>query len=125
MASGQWQIANFPAANAAATAAVTAGVTGGQAIRCRSVQVSISGTAAGAATIVVRDGATGVGAIIWQTQINCAANAGTMFSADNMDLRATTGTLTIESTGAGGANTNIAVNAQGDLVPVGYPAFGP
>lgn len=116
---GQWQLQNFPAANTQATASVTAGTTGGLCIRLRALQVSISGTAAGAATIVVRDGATGAGTILWETQINCAANSGTMYSGSDMDLRATSGTLTIESTAAGGANTNIAVNAQGDYCQTG------
>lgn len=121
---GQWQTFNFPAANTAATASVTAGTTGGLVLRLRALQVSISGTGAGAATIVVRDGATGAGTIIWETQINNAANSGTFYGTGVLDLRATSGTLTIESTGAGGANTNLAVNAQGDYVALGAPFLG-
>ena len=125
MAGGKWQITNTPSVNTAATANVTAGTTGGVAIRLCALQVSLGGTAVGAAQAVVRDGATGAGTIIWSGQLACSANGSSIIALAGLDLRATSGTLTIETTGAGGANTNLAVNAQGDIVPVGYPGFTP
>lgn len=120
MAAGQWQITAQQAA-AQATASVTAGTTGGQAIRLRNLSFTLSGTAAGAITCVVRDGATGAGTIIWQGTLNTAANASGQIAIDSMDLRATSGTLTVESTGSGGANTTTSVNATGDLIQQGKP----
>lgn len=119
MAAGAWQINNFPAANTQATVAVTAGTTGGQAIRLRALQVYIGGTSAGAATFVVRDGTTGAGTIIWEVELFNAANGGTSSTISSSDLRAISGTLTVETTGAGGSGTQISVNAQGDLIQIG------
>lgn len=124
MASGQWQLTAQQSA-AAATVTQTAVATGGQAIRLRSLTFTLSGTSAGAITCVVRDGATGTGTIIWQGSLNCAANGSASIALQDQDLRATSGSLTVESTGSGGSNTTTSVNAGGDLVQIGYPAYGP
>lgn len=124
MAAGQWQI-TAQAAAAQATVAVTASTTGGQLIRLRSLSFTLSGTGAGAITCVVRDGATGAGTIIWQGTLNTAANASGQIVQQDVDLRASSGTLTVESTGSGGASTTTSVNAQGDLVQTGYSGFAP
>lgn len=123
MASGQWQIFSFPAVNTAASADVYWGTTGGQVIRLRSLQARLSGSGAGAATLVVRDGQTGAGTIIWETSMNNPAGGADGIVLSDMDLRAYSGEMTIETTGAGGANTQLSVNAQGDLVLTGYSAF--
>ena len=120
MATGQWQV-TAQASAAQATVTTTAGTTGGQAIRCRAVFFSLSGTGAGAVTCVIRDGATGAGTIIWQGSLNTAANGSAFISPDNLDVRATSGSMTIETTGSGGANTVTSINAQGDLIAIGKP----
>jgi len=122
--SGQWQSVNVAAVNTAATFSVTSGTTSGGIIRLRSLQATISGTGAGSATIVVRDGATAVGTIIMQTSIANAANSSGSVTINNIDLRATSGTLTVESTTGGGANTTIAVSAQGDYAQLGVSYLG-
>ena len=119
---GQWRL-SAQAAAAQATASVTSGTTAGAAIRLRSVFFSVSGTGAGALTCVVRDGATGAGTIIWQGSLNSAANAGG-FISQQLDLRATSGTLTVETTGSGGANTVTSVNATGDYTQIGAAYAG-
>lgn len=121
---GQWQIT--ATANAGqATANVTAGSTAGApALRLRSLVFTLSGTGAGALTCVVRDGATGAGTIIWQGTLNTAANASGFIAQSDLDLRATSGTLTVESTGSGGSNTTTCVNASGDYVAQAAPYLG-
>lgn len=120
---GQWQLTALEAA-AQATASQTAGTTGGLNLRLRSVVFTLSGTGAGAVTCVVRDGATGTGTIIWQGTLNTAANASGQIEQNNVDLRATSGTLTVETTGSGGANTTTSLNAQGDYVATGVAYLG-
>lgn len=120
---GQWQIT--ATANAAAvTASTTAGTTGGNVIRLRSLQCTLGGTGAGSVTLVVRDGATGAGTIIWQGVIVTAAGTSSMLTKSGIDLRATSGTLTIETTASGGANTTSTVNATGDTCQQGAPYAG-
>ena len=121
--SGQWQL-TAQASAAQATAAVTSGTVAGQVIRLRSVFFSLSGTSAGAVTVVVRDGATGAGTIIWQGSLNSAANAGDFILQNGLDVRATSGTLTVESTASGGANTTTSLNASGDFVQLGASYLG-
>lgn len=135
MSQGVWNILNFPSSQAQATAstrqltAPSGGSISGQpnnqpysqAYRLRSLQCTLSGTAIGVATLVVRDGATGAGTILLETQLGCPANGFAAFNASNLDLRAAkTGILTVEFT-AGTTACQQAVNAQGDLVQVGAP----
>jgi anti-sigma factor RsiW len=94
--------------------------------RLRAIQCTLSGTAVGAVKIVVRDGASGAGAIIGQFDLSIPTSNGpaAILALTGLDLRASPGNaLTLESTGSGGANTTTDVNGQGDIVPVGWPAY--
>lgn len=119
--SSQWQITERSASGAAATASIAAAGSasaGGQVNRLLALAASISGTTAGTAELVVRDGATGSGTIIWQVDLNEASSS---VVASDLDLRASVGNaLTIEFT-AGVAGDTQCVNAQGDYVPIGWP----
>ena len=122
-----WQITNRSAAGAPATAAVAAPASASAqnrvVARLRALQCSIQSVAAGTDQLVVRDGATGVGAIIWQTDIQVAIGQTAVVVESDMDLRATPGNaLTVEFV-TGVASDREAVNAQGDFVPQGYPPF--
>lgn len=135
MSQGVWNIKDFPSSQAQATAStrqLTAPAGGSipgqsnntpysQCYRLRSLQCSLSGTAVGVATLTVRDGATGAGDILLETQLGIPANGFASFNASSLDLRAIkTGILTVEFT-AGTTDCQQAVNAQGDLVQVGAP----
>lgn len=113
-------------ANAAAASAAQAAPNTPYQNRLRSVQCTLSGTAIGAVKVVVRDGATGVGTIIaqWDLSIPTANGPAAILQLAGLDLRSSAGNaLTVESTASGGANTTTDVNGQGDLVPVGWPAY--
>lgn len=121
--SAPWSITNRPAANTAASATQAAPGSPYQN-RLRALQVSLSGTGVGAAELVVRDGATGAGAILLSMDLNIAANGFAYAQLTDLDIRASQGNaLTVETTGGGGANTQLDVNAQGDLVIPGM-AYG-
>lgn len=127
MSQAPWQIHNFPSTGTAASASTTAlhkpsGATQfTQVPRLRALQVSLSGTAAGTGTLVVRDGASGSGTIILEMGLSIAANGSAFFEASNLDLRApTNGQITIEFL-AGTSSDQQSVNAQGDLVQLGAP----
>ncbi len=127
MADG-WRITNRGAAGAAATATSPAPASGGalnQVMRLRSIQARLAGTAAGTDQLVVRDGPSGTGAIIWQEDLSIAANGSDQIALSGLDLRSSPGNgLTVEFV-AGVASDREDVNAQGDIVPQGYPIFGP
>lgn len=115
-APGEWTLAAAPAANTIATATRAAGGVGVRHV-LRSINATLIGVAAIAApiTIVVRDGASGVGAILWQDRLFAAA-AGSkdrvtlgdlnIVGSDNADL-------TIEFLAAPGATNFQAVAATG------------
>ena len=116
-----WSLTNR-SATAAATAtqaAPTNGATAGNPqLRLRSLQASLVGS--GSDRLVVRDGASGSGTIIFSADMAAAAGTAATLSLSRLDLRATPGNaLTIEFvTGTGSAED---VNAQGDYVPQGSP----
>ena len=93
--------------------------------RLRALQASLSGTGAGAAELVVRDGASGAGTILASWDLNSPANGGDRVNLDDLDIRSSPGNaLTVEFTAGGGANTQQDVNAQGDLVVPGQSYGG-
>jgi hypothetical protein len=122
--SGFWQISNRGSAGAAATVSLASpanAVGSGQLIRLRSLQATLSGGSSGTDQLVVRDGASGAGTIIWSTDLSIAANGTQIIQQPGLDLRASPGNaLTVEFVG-GVTNDREDVNAQGDYVPVGYP----
>jgi len=126
-ASAPWQITNRPAGAAQATASVAAptnAATTGTQTRLRCISASLSGTSAGAGELVVRDGASGSGTVIWSKDLNSAANGLASIDLCGLDLRATPGNaLTVEFTAGGGASTQENVNAQGDFVQQGFTGF--
>lgn len=126
--SGYWSITNRSIAGSPASASLAAAasaIDGGQVNRLRSLTGTLAGNNAGSDLLVVRDGPSGTGTIIWQTDLGKGVNGmGSMFLA-NMDLRASPGNaLTIEFVN-GLATVTESVNAEGDYVPLGYPMFLP
>lgn len=114
----EWGTSNVPAANTAATISKS-GVTGQRHI-CRSITAAaISGATAptaGTVTVVLRDGATGVGAILWQTTLGITATAGNSdrVAISGLSIAGTAGNaMTLEFTTAGGANTFETVSMTG------------
>jgi hypothetical protein len=126
MSQGLWTVNNYPSTATAAT--VTQPAAGGSLVnRARHITFSASGAAAAATGIlecVVRDGATGTGAIIWSGTLSSLAAESSSLVVPWIDLRASKGNaLTAEFTGAGAAGTQLSVSMMGDLVEVGKPGW--
>jgi hypothetical protein len=87
--------------------------------RLRSLYLVLSGSSAGSATMVVRDGLTGIGTIIFEADLYTAANGWNFLDYNEIDLRASVGNvLTVEFvTGTPGDVQEI--NAGGDYVAPG------
>lgn len=108
---GEWSITAQPAVNVAAS--VTRAAVGGTRHVARTIAADVvAGTTAPAGIVlnpVLRDGATGVGAILWGRYLALEAVIG--FSDDTasggtMNVVGTAGNaMTLEFTAAGGANT--------------------
>lgn len=121
---GFWSITNRSNAGSPATATQAAPVSTGAGLqlRLRGLEASVAGVAAGSDQLVVRDGATGVGTVLWSMDLSVGANAvSAILSLPDLDIRASVGNaLTVEFvSGIGSDREN--VNAQGDLIPVGWP----
>jgi hypothetical protein len=113
------------ATQAAPASAGTTTTTNRTVVRLRALQCRLSGSAAGTDLLVVRDGATGAGTIIWQQDLSVPANGSDSVNVTGLDLRATPGNgLTVEFV-SGVASDREDVNAQGDFVPQGYPIGQP
>ena len=75
---GNWSISNAPAAGTQATSSRAAGAAGVRhVVNCITASF-VNNTNAGAqsTTLVIRDGASGVGTIIWQTLLSTTGNGG-------------------------------------------------
>lgn len=121
--SGAWSITNAAAVNNVATATKAAG-TGSTKHACTGVQYSIwqdnTGTVSGAAgfTIAIRDGATGVGTVLWSLTFsfplatNGASKEGWIaFPTPIIGSAATA--MCVEFTSSALAHTGCTINAQG------------
>jgi hypothetical protein len=116
-----WQVTTRSTAGAAATISVSASPNLTYQARLRALYCTLDGPAAGSGTVVVRDGATGVGTIIFHSTLNLPGSGIDILDRTGIDLRATAGNaLTIEFL-AGTASDFQSVNAQGDYVPPGTP----
>ena len=113
---GNWSIFNFPATNTAATATRAADAAGRRHV-LTSLHFSVTGAAAAAAGIVqcvVRDGATGVGTVIWSGVLAAPTAGASEISLGNLSIVGSVNTaLTIEFAGASGAGTQQSVTATG------------
>ncbi|MHB2020751.1 MAG: hypothetical protein ACYCW6_27755 [Candidatus Xenobia bacterium] len=116
---------SFAVSNAAAvnTQATISQAAAGAGVRnvCTSITATLSsdGTAPAAAQVdvVLRDGATGVGTILWEGTLSIQAVAGFTappLVATNLRIKGSANTaMTLEFTGAGGAHTYEAVSLTG------------
>jgi hypothetical protein len=115
-----WTIANDPAVNTAATISKAAGTGGAVHVADCVTATFVANTTAPAAavvTAVIRDGATGVGTILWSADLGVTATAGlssTPVQLCGLNINGTANTaMTIEFTAAGGANTFETVGLTG------------
>lgn len=115
-----WVVANDPAVNTAATATRAASSTGGVHVADCMTATLIANTtapAAAAVTVVLRDGLTGAGTVLWSADLALVATAGDHPAPIQLCGFAIPGTantaMTIEFTAAGGANTFEAVGLTG------------
>jgi hypothetical protein len=120
-----WTVVSTPGVNAQATA--TRAASAGVMHQAKSITVTLAaGTVAPAAAqlrAVLRDGATGVGAILWAGELALQAVAGaspTPLDLQNLNIQGTPGNaMTLEFTAAGGANTFEGVTLEGNSRVVG------
>jgi hypothetical protein len=104
-----------------ATIAVVTGPNTTYQTRLRAMYCTLDGPSSGSGTVVVRDGLTGVGTIIFQSTLNLPGSGIDILDRTGIDLRATAGNvLTIEFL-AGTASDFQSINAQGDYAPPGTP----
>lgn len=112
---GQFSLVHSPAAATQATTSQAAGAAGVKNV-ATGVGFSIStvGTAQTVLSIVLRDGATGAGTILWQMQFILPVNTTLIHSVSLPHIQGTAATaMTVESSAAGVAASVISVNLQG------------
>lgn len=112
---GEWTLTNAPAATTQATATRAAG---GALVRhvLKSIQASLQAVAAQAApvTVVVRDGATGTGTILWQDRLMAPIGFSDRISVDGLNIVGSLATaMTIEFTAAPTATNFETISASG------------
>lgn len=114
-APGEWTLTNAPVAATAATASRAAG---GALVRhvLKSIQASLNAVAAQAAPVVavVRDGATGVGTILWQDRLMAPVGFTDRVSVDGLNIVGSLNTaMTVEFTAAPAATNFETISASG------------
>lgn len=112
---GEWTLTNAPAAATQATATRAAG---GGTVRhvLKSIQASLSAVAAQASpvTVVVRDGASGSGTILWQDRLMAPLGFSDRVSVDGLNIVGSANTaMTVEFTAAPAATDFETISATG------------
>jgi hypothetical protein len=98
---GNWSVTNAPAATTQAT--ITRAGVAGKRLVCTSIAAAVSAVAAqGPLVLVLRDGASGVGAILWSVNLGgFVIGTGGSFSIDSLNIVGTAGnSMTLEFTAA-------------------------
>src|SRR6266576_6865540 len=114
-----WQMTTRSLAGAAASVAVATSLNSAYQTRLRAMYCTLAGPNAGSATVVVRDGPSGSGAILFEATLAIPANSRDLVNRTDVDLRATAGNvLTIEFL-AGVAGDFQTVNSLWDYFPPG------
>ena len=108
-----WNLNSAPVAATQATA--TKAAAAGKQNVLTSINASINATAAQPqVTVVVRDGATGVGAILWQERLSAVIGTDSRVSLSGLQIVGTTGNaMTVEFTAAPAATNFETVSATG------------
>lgn len=110
---GEWAIEHTPAANTQAT--ISRAAVASQRHVCKGFTVTLSAVAAIAAPLVVvlRDGASGAGTILWSSKLMAPAGQVVTISRDNLNIVGSVNTaMTLEFAAAPGATNfeNVALN---------------
>lgn len=118
---GQWSVVHAPAVNTQATASKAAGAAGVRHV-CTGFVAGLASDGTGMTVpaspvyVVVRDGATGAGTIIYETVIGVVTTAGaaTSIVVGGLNLVGTAATaMTAEFTAAGGAHSFETISISG------------
>ncbi|MGH7744387.1 MAG: hypothetical protein ACREQ5_06135 [Candidatus Dormibacteria bacterium] len=111
---GNWTLVNAPVAATQATATRAAGAAGVRHV-LTSINASINATAAqGQVSVVVRDGATGVGTIIWEDRLSAVIGTDSRVSLSGLNIVGSAATaMTVEFTAAPAATNFETVSATG------------
>lgn len=114
-----WAVQHSPAAATQGTIAVAAAALGRHI--CRHITITLGGVGANAASIVfvLRDGATGAGTIVWTAKLSNLANTTSTLSASVNVPGSKNTVMTLESTGAPAASSQVTVAMDG------YTDYGP
>lgn len=111
---GEWTLTNAPVAATIATA--TRAASAGVRHILKSIQASVQAVAAQAAPllVVVRDGATGVGTILWQDRLMAPIGFNDDISVSGINIVGTAGNaMTVEFTTAPAATNFATISATG------------
>lgn len=112
----KWGIQHAPAAATQAT--ITKAARPGFRHVAKSITVALTGSAAGTINVVLRDGATGAGTILWQTILGVVAASGADHVEMMFDLPGTAGNaMTLETVGAPAAGLTAVVSLVGEDWP--------
>lgn len=113
-APGNWSIYHDPADNVRATVTRSAGGSGVRLV-CTSICASLSGTAASALVkVYLRNGASGVGPILWAANMIVPANGHAVIALSGLSIVGSANTaMTLEFDAAGGVGTQETVALTG------------
>lgn len=115
---GEWTVNHAPAANTQATASKSAGAAGVRHV-CTGISIGLvagaSAPTAATVTFNLRDGASGAGSVLrtWILGVQAVAGSGQHVVVPMNVFGSAATAMTIEATGAGGANTLEYVSASG------------
>ena len=111
---GGWSVEHTPAAATQATISQAAAGTGVRNV-CRSITatIAVQATVQTPIRVVLRDGATGAGTVLWSAKLAAPANGVGVVSATGHWVGSENTAMTLEFTAAGVASSEAAVAMSG------------
>jgi len=109
----EWADEHRPAAATQATIARAADAGGKHVCKSVTVSVAAGATASGIITFVLRDGATGAGTVLWSAKLATGTTDSKALSVPMNVIGSKNTAMTLESTGAGAATSEIVVAITG------------
>lgn len=119
-----WVQYSAPTAGTRAQVQQAIGIAGGQQPRLRSLTVGVIGnTSVPAGTVVGRDGAYSTGATLFALPLSAPTAGSATLALSQIDIRAPSGTISIEFLAASASSSQQFILANGDFVQSGDKAF--
>ena len=116
----EWSVEHRPATATQATISKAASPAGSHVCKSITATIACVGTATGVEVVVLRDGATGAGTVLWSGLVSAPINSSNIITIGGLNIHGTKNTaMTLEFVAAG------ATSSFESVAMTGYTTYSP